>query len=155
MKPITVSIDVPQSRDDVYAFLDVMPNHERFNDHMLLDWAYSGPDRGVGAKARVHTKTAGKTDTIDIEVIAGDPPRRIVEQNVGANGKRLGRGTFVLDALPGGGTRIAFEYAWRAAPRSERLLAPLVRTVMRGGLRKAMQRLAGQLAQLDTARSAA
>jgi hypothetical protein len=26
--PVTVSIDVPQRREDVYAYLDVMANHE-------------------------------------------------------------------------------------------------------------------------------
>jgi hypothetical protein len=58
MKSIDVSVDVPQAPDEVFAFLDVMANHELFNDHMLLDWEYSGPDRGVGSKARVQTRTA-------------------------------------------------------------------------------------------------
>jgi hypothetical protein len=49
MRPICVSVDVPHVRERVYAFLDVMANHERFMDHMLRDWACSGPATGVGA----------------------------------------------------------------------------------------------------------
>lgn len=147
MKPVNISIDVPQHRDEVFAFLDVMANHELFNDHLMVDWEYSGPDRGVGSKARVHTKAAGKTDVIDIETVAAEAPSRIVEHNVGANGRRHGTGTYLLEALPDGGTRIVFQYAWRSVPLSERLTAPLVRAIMRRALRTAMERLADQLAR--------
>ena len=66
MKPVTASIDVPQPRESVYAFLDVMTNHEPFTDHMLVDWRYSGPPSGVGSKAHVKTKLGGLTDEAEI-----------------------------------------------------------------------------------------
>jgi carbon monoxide dehydrogenase subunit G len=155
MKPVRVSIDVPQSREQVYDFLDVMANHEPFTNHLLQDWRYSGPDHGVGSKARVTVKTAGRTDTIDIEVIAGERPRSIVEQNVGAGGRRIATGTYTLDSLPDGGTRIVFEYAWKQAPLTERLAAPAVRSILARGNQRAMERLAEQLAALGAARTAA
>jgi hypothetical protein len=155
MKPVRVSIDVPQSREQVYDFLDVMANHEPFTNHLLQDWRYSGPDRGVGSKAQVTVKTAGRTDTIDIEVIAGERPRSIVEQNVGAGGRRIATGTYTLDSLPDGGTRIVFEYAWKQAPLSERLAAPAVRSILARGNQRAMERLAEQLAAMGAARTAA
>ena len=43
MKPVRVSIDVPQQREQVYDFLDVMSNHEPFTDHMLKHWQSPGP----------------------------------------------------------------------------------------------------------------
>ena len=149
MKPITVSVDVPQPRDRVFAFLDVMRNHERFTDHMLTNWQYGGPARGVGSTARVKTKVAGKTDSIFIETVSSAPPASIVEHNVGAGGRRRASGSYSLDPLPTGGTRVSFEYAWREAPRSERLLSPLVRAVMRPPLQRSMQRLAAQLSASD------
>jgi carbon monoxide dehydrogenase subunit G len=145
MKPITVSVDVARPREDVFAFLDVMRNHERFNDHMLSGWQYTGPTRGVGANATVQTKVAGKTDSLVIETVSSTPPVEIVEQNVGAGGRRRANGTYALEALPSGGTRIQFVYAWREAPLSERLLAPLVRAIMRRPLQRSMDRLAEQL----------
>ena len=126
MKPVRVSIDVPQAREDVYDFLDVLANHELFTDHMMRDWRYEGPARGVGAKAKVTAVAVGRTDTLDMEVIEAERPARNVERNVGASGRVL-TGTYTLAGLPGGGTRITFESVWLRVPRSEALAAPLVR----------------------------
>jgi Polyketide cyclase / dehydrase and lipid transport len=146
MKPVRVTIDVPLPREHVFDFLDVMSNHEPFTNHMLQDWEYSGPDRGIGSKARVTVKAGGRSEKVDIEVIAAERPRSIVEQNVSAGGRRIGTGTYTLDELPDGHTRIAFEYAWRQALVSDRIAAPLVRAVLRRGNERAMERLAEQLA---------
>jgi hypothetical protein len=146
MRPVNVTTEVPYPREEVYDFLDVMANHEPFTNHIMRDWEYSGPDRGVGSKARVKVRAGGRTDNIDIEVVAAERPVRIVEQNVGAGGRRVANGTYVLEALPGGRTRIGFEYAWRQAPMSERLASPLVRAMLRRANQRAMQRLADQLA---------
>lgn len=148
MKPVSVSIDVPNPREQVYDFLDVMANHEPFTDQMLADWEYSGPERGVGSKARVRATLGGTSDVIDIEVVSAQAPEIIVERNIGAKGRRIGNGTYTLEKLPDGGTRIAFQYTWQQAPLSERLAAPLVRAMMRRGNERAMSRLAEQLAAL-------
>ena len=146
MQPVDVAIEVPYPTEEVYDFLDVMANHEPFTDHMLHDWEYSGPDRGIGSRARVKVSAGGRTDTVDIEVVSADRPTKIVEQNVGAGGRRIANGTYTLAALPTGGTRISFEYAWQKVPFAERLTAPLVRAFMRRGNTVAMKRLAEQLA---------
>ena len=78
-------------------------------------------------------------------------PERIVEQNVGAGGRRVANGTYILEELPAGETRIIFEYAWQRAPVSERLGAPLVRSVLRRGNERAMERLAALLAGRQSA----
>jgi hypothetical protein len=151
IKPVQVSIDVRQPRATVYDFLDVMANHECFTDHALTDWTRTGPDRGVGSKARVTARTAGRSDTIEIEVIAAEPPAKIVEQNIGAKGRRVASGTYLLEDLPSGGTHIAFEYAWQHAPLSERLAAPFARATVKRINENAMRRLADRLTQLNNA----
>jgi hypothetical protein len=151
MRPVKVSVEVENAREQVYDFLDVMANHEPFCDHMLVDWEYSGPERGVGSKARVRATLGGTSDVIDMEVVSAQAPEEIVERNVGAKGRRVGNGTYMLEELPGGGTRIRFEYTWRQAPLRERLAAPLVRAIMRRGDELAMRRLAEQLAALPAA----
>jgi carbon monoxide dehydrogenase subunit G len=145
MKPVRVSIDVSQSPEQVYDFLDVMSNHEPFTDHILKDWKYSGPERGIGSKAQVRVTAGGRTDTIEIEVVSAHRPETIVERNIGAGGKRIANGTYLLEQLPDGGTRIVFEYSWQQAPLSERIASPLVRGILRRGNERAMQRLAEQL----------
>jgi carbon monoxide dehydrogenase subunit G len=149
MKPVHVTTNVSQPREEVYDFLDVMANHEPFTNHMLRDWRYSGPERGVGSKATVTVSAGGRTETVDIEVISAERPATIVERNIGAGGKRIATGTYRLSDLPDGGTHIMFEYAWQQAPVSERLGAPVVRAILRRGNERAMQRLAEQLAERE------
>jgi hypothetical protein len=125
-----------------------MANHEPFTNHILRDWRYAGPDRGVGSKATVTVtvKAGGRTDTIEIEVVSAERPGKIVERNIGAPGRRIATGTYTLEPLPSGGTKISFEYTWQQAPLGERLAAPLVRAMLRRGNERAMERLAEQLA---------
>ncbi len=61
-------------------------------------------------------------DWTDFEVIEAERPRRIVEEGVGLKGKRRTRGTYTLEQLPDGGTKVSFELAWLEAARAERLL---------------------------------
>ena len=119
-KPVTVAVDVPQDRAVVFDFLDLMANHEPFNDHLMRDWELSGPPRGVGAKAQVHTRALGMRDVVDIEVTDAEAPTRIVERNVATKAGRTGQGTYVLEPLAGGGTRITFEYRWIVTPVVDR-----------------------------------
>jgi hypothetical protein len=140
-----VTTAVPYPPERVYDFLDVMANHEPFTDHMLKDWVYSGPDRGIGAKAKVRATLGGRSEEVEMEVIAAERPKTIVEQNVGARGRRIATGTYTLEPLPSGGTLIAFEYAWKQAPVSERVAAPLVRAILSSANQRAMARLAEQL----------
>jgi hypothetical protein len=149
MKPVSVSVEVPQSRQEVYDYLDVLGNHERFTDHFLLDWQVSGPASGVGAKARMRVKSPGPDDWLDMEVIEAEPPRTATEESVSANGRRRTRGTYVLDDLPGGGTRITFQLAWLEAPLRERLAAPLTRSIVRRANARSLQRLPQTLAAND------
>jgi hypothetical protein len=81
-----------------------------------------------------------------MEVIESERPRRTVERSVSANGSRVTRGTYELEALDGGGTSISFELAWLEAPRSERLIGPLTRAVTRRANARSLRRLAEALA---------
>ena len=142
MKPIVVTTTLSPPREDVYAFLDVLANHEPFTDHIMVNWKYSGSRAGVGAKANARLRAPGSNENIDIEVIEAERPHRIVEESVSAGGKRRTRGAYELDELPDGGTRITFELAWIEAPRNERMTAPLMRAFMRRTNGRSMRRLA-------------
>jgi hypothetical protein len=151
LKPVSVAVDVPLPRERVYDFLDVMADHQAFTDHFLTDWRCSGPERGVGAKARVTVRSGRVTDDVEIEVVEARPPGLIRERNVSARGRRVAYGTYELDELdrldepPGGGTRVRFTYGWERAPAVERLLGPVVRATMRRLNQRALDRLAERL----------
>jgi len=140
--PVTVAIDVPRSVDEVFEYLDVMANHEPFNDHLMRDWELSGPSRGVGSRARVHVRALGMRDVIDIEVMDAERPVRIVERNTAAKAGRVGQGTYTLRPNADGGTHIEFEYRWLVAPLLDRLTAPFVRSYLRRNNTTSMRRLA-------------
>jgi hypothetical protein len=152
MRPVSVAIDVPEPRAEAYDFLDVMANHESFTDHMLGDWTSSGPERGIGARARVTNLLGGRREPIDVEVVEAIDGELIGERNVASVSGRVGRGTYRLSDSPQGGTRISFTYEWEHAPLADRLLAPLVRVLMRRALNRALERLA---AELDSGAAAA
>jgi hypothetical protein len=148
---VTVSIDVPQPRADVYAYLDVMANHEQFTDHILTNWQVSGPATGIGAKAVVTAKAGGRSERVEFEVIEAEPDVMIKERNKARGGKRVGTGTYVLSDTPGGGTHVEVTYEFEQVPAMERPLLPLMRSILRKGNERAMTRLAERLAALPAA----
>ena len=147
MKPVTVSVTVRKPRRQVYEFLDVLANHEAFMDHLFVDWTFSGSRRGVGARARARVNAPSSREWTEFEIVEAEPDRRIVEDGVGAAGKRRTRGTYRLQELGEGKTRVSFELAWHEVPRIERLAPPLVRAFARRSNGRAMRRLARQLSQ--------
>jgi uncharacterized protein YndB with AHSA1/START domain len=126
MKPITVSVVIDRPREEVFAHLDVLANHEAFTDHFLQDWTLSGPAAGAGAKARFRSRN----DWMDLEVLESQAPVRTVERTVGAGGKRVTRGTYTLTEQPGGGTRVSFELVYEQGPAAERMAGPLMHRVL-------------------------
>ncbi|MFD5751522.1 SRPBCC family protein [Streptomyces sp. NPDC127033] len=147
MKSVTVSIDVPQTPEQVYDFLDIMAHHERFTDHYLTNWRYSGPGRGIGSCATVTAALGGTTTDVTVEVVEADPPRRIAERNISAAGRRLAHGTYTIEPLRTGGSQVSFTYAWTRTPLADRLLAPVVRAATRRANRTVLRRLATELAR--------
>lgn len=115
------------------------------------DWRYSGPGRGVGACATVTAALGGVRTDVTIEVVEAEAPRRIVERNVSAGGRRLAHGVYTIEPSRTGGSRVSFTYAWTRAPLADRLLAPVVRATMRRANRTVMRRLATELARHGSA----
>jgi hypothetical protein len=145
VKPVTVSVEVATPREEVWEFLNVLENHASFRDYLLTDWKYSGPPSGVGARARARTNTPMSQDWTDIELVVADRPRRIVEEDRGAKGRRLVRGTYRLEKLPDGGTRVSFELDTVEPTKFEKLLGPINGPFLRRANGKALTRLAKQL----------
>jgi hypothetical protein len=145
VKSVTVSIEVPQPAEQVFDYLAVLANHEAFLDHFLVDWKFSGPRRGVGAKAEARASAPMSQDWTDFEIVEVEEPLRIVEQGVGLKGKRHTRGTYRLQSLPSGGTEISFELEWIKSARAESLIPAMTRAFIRRPNAKAMRRLARQL----------
>ncbi len=145
MKPVKVSVEVARPREEVFDYIDVLANHETYMDHMFDKWTFSGPARGVGARAQARVAAPGSNEVAEFEVVESERPLRTVESGVSARGKRRTRGTYALAELPGGRTEVSFEIEWEAAPRADRMIPAMTRAFLRRSLGKGMKRLAKQL----------
>jgi Polyketide cyclase / dehydrase and lipid transport len=145
MKPVEVSTVIRRPIAEVYAYLDVLANHEAFTDHFLVDWQLQGPASGVGAMVTMRVRAPGRSEEVDLTVIEAEPPVRTVEETIGAGGRRRTRGTYELEALDADRTEVRFEIDPIEVPRSERPLWPLSRAWLRRQNARALERLREQL----------
>ncbi|OJU86078.1 MAG: hypothetical protein BGO11_04655 [Solirubrobacterales bacterium 70-9] len=144
-EPVTVSVEVARPRQEVFEYVDVLANHERWMDHLFKDWRFEGPRRGVGAIAKARVDAPGSREQASFEVVESSAPERIVERGESAHGKRETRGTYRFTALEGGRTRIEFEIEWTRTPRSEKIAPFVSRAFMSRANGKGMKRLAALL----------
>jgi uncharacterized protein YndB with AHSA1/START domain len=144
-EPVTVAAEVGRPRQEVFDYVDVVANHEKWMDHLFKNWRFEGPPRGVGAITRAQVDAPGAREKIEIEVVESLAPERIVEEGENAHGKRKTRGTYRFVELDGGRTRIEFELEWLKTPRSENILPFISRAFMRRANGKGIKRLADLL----------
>jgi len=143
--PVTVSVEVARPRQEVFEYVDVLANHERWMGLLYKNWSFEGPKRGVGAIAKAQVDAPAAAEKVTFEVVESVAPERIVEAGVSAHGKRETRGTYRFTEREGGGTKIEFELAWEKAPRTERWVPFVSRAFMGRALGKAMKKLAALL----------
>ncbi|MDX6654355.1 MAG: hypothetical protein QOH18_1065 [Solirubrobacterales bacterium] len=143
--PVTVSVEVARPRQEVFEYVDVLANHERWLKRLYKDWSFEGPRRGVGAIAKAHVDAPAAAEKVSFKVVESTAPERIVEEGESAHGKRETRGTYRFTELEGGGTRIEFELAWVKVPRTERIAPFVSRAFMHRALGKSMKNLAALL----------
>ncbi len=143
--PVTVSVEVGRPRQEVFEYVDVLANHERWMSRLYKDWSFEGPKRGVGAIAKAQVDAPTARERVSFKVVESTAPERIVEEGESAHGKRETRGTYRFTELEGGRTRIEFELAWVKAPRTERIAPFVSRAFMGRALGKAMKTLADLL----------
>jgi len=43
MQPVTVSVEVARPRQEVFDYVDLLPNHEGWLTHIYKDWRFEGP----------------------------------------------------------------------------------------------------------------
>jgi uncharacterized protein YndB with AHSA1/START domain len=144
-KPVTVSVEVARPRQEVFDYVDVAANHERWMDRLFKDWRFEGPKRGVGAISTATINAPSSGERARFEVVESEAPERIVEEGESAHGKRRTRGTYRFAELEAGRTRIEFEIEWLQTPRSERIAPFVSRAFMRRANGKGMKRLAALL----------
>jgi uncharacterized protein YndB with AHSA1/START domain len=147
MHPLTVSIMIDASREQVFEYLQDIANHAEFTDHYLRDWHLTRENSvGLGAGARFRVAARGPGSRFgwgDVTFAEVDPPHRIVEVGRGGKTNRVRTlGVYELAPAPGGATRVRFTLESQPATFADRLQESFgVRGWLRRQNIRAMRRL--------------
>lgn len=143
--PVTVSVEVARPRQEVFDYVDFLPNHEGWLKHIYKDWRFEGPKRGVGAVAKARFDAPASREQVTFKVVESTAAEKIVEAGESAHEKRQTRGTYRFVELDGGRTKIEYEVEWLKTPKSERIAPFVSRAFMARTNGKSMKRLAALL----------
>jgi uncharacterized protein YndB with AHSA1/START domain len=146
MEAVSASTTIARPREEIFAYLGDIANHQEFCDHFLTDWRLTREEsfgRGAGARFRMPAH-ADRYGWGDATFTTFEPPHRLVE--AGHRGKYNRTRmliTFVLTEAPGGGTRVEMTMQTEPATPADRIMESALgqRPRLRRGVRKAVQRL--------------
>jgi hypothetical protein len=136
MKPVTVTTTIERPREEIYAVLEDLMNHESFTDHFLTD--FQRTETGI----RVKGKAGG--GWMDITPVESTPERIVEEGRSGRGGRRHTKGIYELKPQ-NGGTVVSFTNEIEPAGLGDRLAAPLMRAYLRKQNGRALERLKEQM----------
>ena len=136
MKPVTVSTTINRPRDEIYAVLDDLMNHEAFTDHYLTN--YQRTETGIRVKGK------GGGGWMEITPVSSTPDRIVEEGRSGRAGRRRSKGIYELEPQDGS-TVVRFTNEIEPAGIGDRLAAPLIRSYLRKQNGRALQRLKEQM----------
>jgi hypothetical protein len=136
MKPVTVTTTIDRPRDEIYAVLEDLMNHEAFTDHFLTD--FQRTETGIRVKGK------GGGGWMEITPVESTPERIVEEGRSGRGMRRQTKGIYTLEAR-NGGTVVSFTNEIEPAGVGDRLAAPLIRAYLRRQNGRALERLKEQM----------
>jgi polyketide cyclase/dehydrase/lipid transport protein len=136
MKPVTVSVTIDRPRDEIYAVLDDLMNHEAFTDHFLTD--FQPTETGIRVKGK------GGGGWMEITPVSSSRERIVEEGRSGRGGRRRTRGIYELKPQ-NGSTVVSFTNEIEPAGVGDRLMAPVIRAYLRKQNGRALERLKEQM----------
>lgn len=110
---VTVTADIAASPEAVWRVLTAFSRYAVWHPTLSLDGAAPGIEPGARLAFRLSGGAAGE-QAFTAELTEVVPPRLLAWQG-GVEGVFLGRHTFELRALPGGGTRFTDTERWSGA----------------------------------------
>jgi hypothetical protein len=136
MKPVTVTTTIHRPRDEIYAVLEDLMNHEAFTDHFLTN--FQRTETGIRVKGK------GGGGWMEITPVESTPERIVEEGRSGRGGRRRTKGIYELEQQ-NGSTVVSFTNEIEPAGVGDRLMAPVIRAYLRKQNGRAMARLKEQM----------
>lgn len=125
MDPVTVSVTIGRTREEVFDYLADVANHPEFTDHFLKDWHLLRVEtEGAGAGARFRVEAPlHRFSWADYTLTEVEPPFRLVQLGRGGKFNRIRqRGEWRLEPAPGGTTRVELTFETIPVFPSDRFL---------------------------------
>jgi uncharacterized membrane protein len=141
--PITQTIEIARSPEDVFAYLDQLDRHGEWQSQIISSKLETeGPTR-VGSKATDTRKVPGGTQDVTYEITEHDPPRRTAFK--GLNGPVRPVGTITVEPAGEGRSRLTLELDLRGHGLVGQFVAILARSQARKQVPADQQRLKERL----------
>jgi uncharacterized membrane protein len=141
--PITQTIEIARSPEDVFAYLDQLDRHGEWQSQIISSKLETeGPTR-VGSKATDTRKVPGGTQDVTYEITEHDPPRRTAFK--GLNGPVRPVGTITVEPAGEGRSRLTLELDLRGHGLVGQFVAILARSQARKQVPADQQRLRERL----------
>jgi uncharacterized membrane protein len=141
--PITQTIEIARSPEDVFAYVDQLDRHGEWQSHIISSKLETeGPTR-VGSKATDKRKVPGGTQDVTYEITEHDPPRRAAFK--GLNGPVRPVGAITVEPAGEGRSRLTLELDLRGHGLVGQFVAILARSQARKQVPADQQRLKERL----------
>ena len=146
MDPVSATIRIGRPREEVFAYLADIANHQEFSDHYLKDWRLTRIEsvgRGAGARFKVDAPLQRFSWT-DLTFVVVEPPHRLVAVGRGGKFNRIKTtATWTLDPAPNGSTEVEYTFESEPPLPTDRLMEAISgqRGWFKRKARKALQRL--------------
>jgi uncharacterized membrane protein len=143
--PVSVSITVGRTREEIFDYLSDVANHSEFTDHFLDDFHVTRENTvGVGAGARFRVKAPlQRFSWLGVALVEVDRPWRIVAAGRGGKFNRIrALVTYTLEPGPDDTTRVELTVETVPATPTDRLMEMFgARSWTRRQNRRALRRL--------------
>lgn len=130
MDPVSASVKIGRPREEVFAYLADIANHQEFSDHYLKDWRLTRIDTvgpGAGARFRMDIPLQ-RFAWADMTFVVVEPPHRIVAVGRGGKFNRIKTtAIWTLDTAPGGGTEVEYMVETEPPLPTDRLMEAVSR----------------------------
>ena len=142
MAPITASIEIDRTQEDVFAYLDDLARHGEWQETIEeITVETEGPTR-VGSRVREKRKVPGGSREYRYEITERDPPRRSSFR--GIDGPVRVVGTVTVSPVEPGRSRVALELDFEGKGLGK-LLVPVARRDARKQVPRSQQLLKERL----------
>jgi uncharacterized protein YndB with AHSA1/START domain len=130
MEPVTLTTTIARPREEVFAYLADVANHQEFTDHCLTDWHLTREDSyGAGAGGRFRTKSRfDRFSYGDLTLAELRPPEWILATGRAGRFNRIRtRSEWTLEPAGDGGTLVTFTTQTTPATYADRKMEKLLR----------------------------